>query len=583
MVVFAPQDIVKDPPFTKLDMLCCRNLLIYFETELQRKIMSSFHYSLKNDGVLFLGSSESTYLYPDCFYTLDKKWKIYKKLPREKFKFPAVNFMHHELIGSNIKRNIKTAIQPTSKLEDVSSAMLLKTILSQSDLPPCAAINIKGDILYIHGSTGRFLEPAQGETSLNIFKMAREGLKTELLKAVNNAREQRKETTANELKINSNDGHVIIDLIVRPLPDFQTSYSGMMLVIFQEHLLHENRIKSKKNSTSVNNERKENVKDLEEELMLTRERLQSTTMELEVYNEELRSANEELQSTNEELQSTNEELETSKEELQSLNEESNTLNSELQSRIDKLTTANDDIKNLLDATEIASVFLNIELKVRRFTPSVTVIFPLLETDIGRPITDISSSLIDVDLHIYAEKVLKDLAVQEMESESRDGRIYRVRVKPYRTANNVIDGVVITFEDITKLKRFEIKIKALSSSFEKKLLMMSKVFMESADPVVIEDLKGVTLEANNAAVSFYGKSREELLGSSFELLLPKKHKEQFRKSVEECRVKGTPIRNFKGISVNCKGKEVDVLLTFSPIFDLEGRICAIATIVKTSEQ
>jgi two-component system, chemotaxis family, CheB/CheR fusion protein len=580
MIIFAPQDIVKDPPFTKVDMLCCRNLLIYFETELQQKLLPSFHYSLKNEGLLFLGSSESTGNSSDVFNTLDKKWKIYRKLPREKFTHPVVSFQHQELIRPFLKREIQKRECLVKDIKEVSIVKLLKTIISQSDLPPCVAIDGKGDILYIHGSTGRYLEPTEGEICFNILEMARYGLKSGLLKTVNKVKSLREEIKSEGLKVKYNGGYIEITLTVRPLPDFQTDHHGLMLVIFEETLYLKDKVKSKKSRPPETENDSEDLKNIEEELLYTKEVLNSNAMELETYNEELRSANEELQSTNEELQSTNEELETSKEELQSLNEESNTLNSELQNRIDRLTTANDDIKNLLDATEIATIFLNMKLEIRRFTPSSTDIFPLIETDIGRSISNFASSLVDVDMHLYAKKVLKDLGVREIEVENKDEKIFRLRIKPYRTSNNVIDGVVITFENITKLKKLESQLRTLSYGFEEKLLMMSKVFTDSADPIIIEDIDGIIFEVNSETVRSYGWSRDELVGKPTERLLLPKYRGEMKKTIKICKEKGKPIRNIETIRVHKSGKHIPVLITYSPIFDMKGNISAIGTIEKT---
>ena len=583
MVVFAPHNLINDPPFTKLDMLCCRNLLIYFTPELQKKLISSFHYSLKNGGILFLGSSESTAQHQDYFSILDKKWKIYKKLPLIKPLQPIINFSHKESIDIIESNNNSTeTVKPIKQQENTNIIKLLKAILSHSSLPPCAVIDKKGDILYIYGRTGRFLEPAQGETSLNIFKMARHGLKTGLLKAVNKVKAQQTEVRSNKLKVRYDGNFVEINLIIRPLQELQTEFKDIMLVLFQESISSINIPKTRRVVSIKDKEKKDTIEELEEELLYTKETLELTSIELETNNNELRSLNEELQSTNEELQSTNEELETSKEELQSLNEESNTLNSELQNRIDKLTTANDDIKNLLDATEIATVFLNIDLKIRRFTPCATEIFPLISADIGRPITDFASNLIGIDLYKYSEKVLNDLTIQEFEAKSRNKIIYRVKVKPYRTINNVIDGVVITFEDITKLKIFEHKISELSLSFEKKLLIMSKVFMDNPNPIIVENINGVIVEANNEVAIFYGIDREKLIGNNSDILIPQEHKTELLKVVEQCKVKGLTIRDFKGIQITSSGKLIPVLLTFSPIFDLEGNICGIATIAKKDQ-
>jgi two-component system CheB/CheR fusion protein len=445
MAVFAPQNIIKDPPFTKLDMLSCRNLLIYFEPELQNKLLPIFHYSLNKDGILFLGPSESTGQAGDLFSSLNNKSKIFKRISSGLSGHPVLNFPIPGQVLHTVQMD--TPEQPR-QVEDVMNTLkLLKSMLAQSDMSPCVVIDDLANVLYIHGRTGRFLEPAEGETSNNILNMARPGLKTGLTNAINKTAASMRDTEMKGLQIKDNGTLLDLSLIVRPLPDSQTGRHGMLLVIF--NVVSPDVKKKGEVQLPTKEKNTDDIKKLEDELQYTKENLQATIRELETSNEELKSTNEELQSTNEELQSTNEELETSKEELQSINEESVTVNAELQSRIDEMVKANDDIKNLLDATAIAVIFLDIDLAVRRFTPMVTEMFPLTKADIGRPIEHFASSLIDVDLQSCSRKVLKDLALHESTVNDTAGNKYRMRIRPYRTVNNVIDGVVVTFEDVTQ--------------------------------------------------------------------------------------------------------------------------------------
>ncbi len=323
--------------------------------------------------------------------------------------------------------------------------MLVETILQQSDTPPCAIIDEKLNIVYTHGRTGNYLEPAIGKVSINILEMARPGLKSVLAAAIRKVGTLKHEITHNSIEIQNNGGFLKINLTVRPVMEYG-AIRGMIMIIFNETTKTKSKTKSqkiKKNDIEI---------QLEQELQYTKENLQTTIEELETSNEELKSTNEELQSTNEELQSTNEELETSKEELQSLNEESATVNAELQSRIDDLSDANDDMKNLLDCTEIATIFLDTDLKIRRFTPQATKIIPMTATDKDRPLDQLASSIVDVDLLKYGKEVLSDLSMQEIEVKTNDGEFYLMRVRPYRTVNNVIDGLVYTFENISEYMR-----------------------------------------------------------------------------------------------------------------------------------
>jgi len=301
------------------------------------------------------------------------------------------------------------------------------------------------NIVYTHGRTGNYLEPAIGKVSINILEMARPGLKSVLAASIRKVGTLKHEITHKSIEIQNNGGFLKVNLTVRPVMEYGT-IRGMIMVIFNETT------KTKSKTISKKIKKNEDVIQLEQELQYTKENLQTTIEELETSNEELKSTNEELQSTNEELQSTNEELETSKEELQSLNEESATVNAELQSRIDDLSDANDDMKNLLDCTEIATIFLDTDLNIRRFTPQATKIIPMTATDKDRPLNQLASSLVDINLTKYGKKVLQDLSMREAEVETEDGKFYMMRVRPYRTVNNVIDGLVYTFENISGYKQ-----------------------------------------------------------------------------------------------------------------------------------
>jgi len=453
MVVFAIQNITKDPSFTKLDLLCCRNLLIYLSSELQKRLLPLFHYCLKPEGILFLGSSETIGQATDLFAPLDRKWKIYNRKP-------SMSANHARLVFPRVDAIRETpepeAAETVKRAEELSTFQLVETILQQSATPPCAVIDNACNVVYIHGRTGRFLEPAEGKVSLNILEMARSGLKTELAAAIRKVTRHKQEVVHKGVRVRQNGGHLFMDLTVKPILE-QSAMRGLKMVVFQEVAAPTKAGKSKP-KREVDSKKSKTIEELEQELRYTRENLQTTIEELETSNEELKSTNEELQSTNEELQSTNEELETSREELQSLNEEATTVNAELQSRIDELSNANDDMKNLLDSTEIAAIFLDMDQCIRRFTPRATEIMPLLGTDTGRPIKHLASSLPDTDLTKYSREVLMDLGVKEVEVQSKDRRCFLMRVRPYRTVANVIDGVVLTFEDITEQKRIEKKLR-----------------------------------------------------------------------------------------------------------------------------
>ena len=485
MLVFALQNVIKDPPFTKLDILSCRNLLIYLNPELQKKVLPVFHYSLKPDGILFLGPSETVGATSKLFDALDKKWKIFHRQVSSVAMRPVLQFMN------------ATPAEPQTvqKAEKLSALQLVETILKQSELPPCAVIDDASNVIYIHGRTGRFLEPAEGKASVNLLEMARGGLRADLAGAIHKAAIHKQEVTMRGLRISGEEGYVFLDLTVKPILE-QTAMRGLMMVIFKESTKGTKEFLRK---PMARKRRGKSVEDIEQELQYTKENLQTTI-------EELETSNEELQSTNEELQSTNEEMETSKEELQSLNEEASTVNAELQSRIDELSLINDDMKNLLDSTQIAALFLDQDLRIRRFTPKATGIIPLAGSDSGRPIQHFATTLINTELAEYGQLVLKDLAVREEEVRSKDGNTYAMKIRPYRTVNNAIDGVVITFEQITARKQAEEQVRESE--------MFYKTIMQSAlDGVVVLNDKGEMVDTNQAYCEMIGYAREELLAMS----------------------------------------------------------------------
>ena len=446
MVVFAIQNVIKDPPFTKLDILSCRNILIYMEAELQKKLLSLFNYSLKPGGLMILGTSESLGAGSDSFKELDTKLKIFKctsdAQSNELIDFPS-SFYHTKTLNTGVKF-------PEKVIENVQS--LTNELILQKYAPATLLVNEKGDIIYITGRTGKYLEPLAGKANWNIHAMAREGLRSLLPGAFRKALQNYHAVIINNIKIGTNGGTQLINLLVQRIekPD---ALKGMVIVVFNDVIKTDEGIpKSSKGITTMK------LKELEIELQRSYEELQSTREEMQTSQEELKSTNEELQSTNEELQSTNEELTTSKEEMQSLNEELQTVNIELQSKVNDFARANDDMKNLLNSTEIATLFLDKSLNIRRFTEMMTKIFKLRPSDIGRPFTDLVSDLHYPDIEIHAHEVIKTLIYRETSIKTVDGRWFDVRIMPYRTLDDRIDGLVITFTDTTKAKKLELELK-----------------------------------------------------------------------------------------------------------------------------
>ena len=443
-IIFAPQNIIMDPSFTKLDFLSCRNLLIYMTSELQKKLLPLFHYSLNPGGFLLLGSAETVGNFTDLFTPLDGKNRIYRHLKAalamDKIDFPSTY--------------TATQTDATAKPKKSASSLqaLADQLLLQKYSPAAVLTNDKGDILYISGRTGKYLEPAAGKANWNIFSMAREGLQYVLTSAFQTALRKKETVTIENVVVGTNGGKQVVNVAIEAVQG-DDKLSGTVLVIFTDVAMQPQEETGKKTSK----ESKLQV-ELQQELTHARNEIQSIREEMQSSQEELKSTNEEMQSTNEELQSTNEELTTSKEELQSMNEELHTVNQELQTRLDELSRTSNDMKNLLDSTDIATLFLDNSLCVRRITSETSKITKLIPTDVGRPITDIASALLYPELTDDAREVLRTLVKTEKQIRTPDGDWFSARILPYRTLENMIEGVVITFMNITSFKDIETKLK-----------------------------------------------------------------------------------------------------------------------------
>jgi two-component system CheB/CheR fusion protein len=441
MVVFAIHNVIKDPPFTRLDLVSCRNLLIYLEPELQNRIVSAFHYALRPGGVLFLSPSESTGNHPELFRPINRKWKCYQAVHSASTRAGmAPGLTWSAASGAKVPED---AMQ---KPKETNFAELTRRALLQSFAPASVVTNLNGDILYVHGETGKYLRPAPGQATLNAVEMAREGLQRALRTAVH-AAGQGTPTPSREASVRTDGGHQQVSLTVRLLPDAEAN-QNLLLVSFQDVAQAAQRKPSRGRRTTRSAD-PGRVEELERELADTKESLQATIEEQQAANEELKSTNEEMQSTNEELQSTNEELETAKEELQSVNEELTTVNAELQAKIEQLAEMQNDLKNLLENVNVGIVFLDQHLVIRRFTREAVKAYHLVASDVGRPLSDIKSDLEREDLLAEAQAVLGSLIPYEREVRTARGAWYLARIHPYRTLDNVIDGVVLTLTDITK--------------------------------------------------------------------------------------------------------------------------------------
>ena len=450
MVIFAPQNLIMDPPFTKLDILSCRNLLIYLGPDVQRKLIPLFHYSLKPGGILFLGSAETIGVGTDLFFQLDGKSRLFQRaesgLRPEPVEFPT-SFN----AGPPTSPELHPASKPPPSLQSLADQLILLHYA-----PPSILVNDKGDIFYISGRTGKYLEPAAGKANWNLFAMAREGLRFELFSGFQKALRQKETITIHGLKVGTNGGAQHVDVTIQQLVE-PKPLQGLVMIVFANVSSPETTPVAVRTSRSQSHNVR--LQELEQELLQVRAEARTTHEEMQTSQEEFRSTNEELQSTNEELQSTNEELTTSKEEMQSLNEELQTLNAELQAKVEELSRASNDMKNLLNSTDIATLFLDNSLKVRRFTPQAAKIIKLIPADVGRPITDLASELRYPDLATDVREVLRTLTSVEKPIGALDGRWFSVRIMPYRTLDDRIDGVVITFADNTTAKTLETKLRA----------------------------------------------------------------------------------------------------------------------------
>ncbi|GDY22033.1 chemotaxis protein CheR [Verrucomicrobiota bacterium] len=449
MVIFAPQNLIHDPPFTKLDLLCCRNLLIYLTGDVQKKLLPMFHYSLSPSGILLLGSAETIGDHTELFAPLNGKARLYRRtetLARpELIAFPSA-FSASPAAAPEVSPPPK----PPASLQSLADQLVL-----QRYAPPAVLVNDKGDICYISGRTGKYLEPAAGKANWNLFAMARDGLRYELTDAFQKALRKPETVTLHGLAVGTNGGRQWVDVAVQQLRE-PGPLHGLVMIVFTDVATPVAAVAPGRATKSA--VRSPRVAELEQELLRVRAESRATHEEMQTSQEELRSANEELQSTNEELQSTNEELMTSKEEMQSLNEELQTVNTELQSKMDEFVRTSDDMKNLLDSTNIATLFLDKEINVRRFTPQMTKIIKLIPGDVGRPITDLASELRYPELADDAREVLRKLTATEKPIAARDGRWFTVRIMPYRTLDDRIDGLVLTFADITAAKTLEAKLR-----------------------------------------------------------------------------------------------------------------------------
>ncbi len=523
LLVFSEHDVIKDPPFSKLDLISCRNLLIYLDSNLQKKLITLFHYALQPRGMLFLGNSETIGELGDLFTVLDRKSKAYQR--KEDFQGARRSALGRFLPPMMLK----DADQPlhSGKMQlpvKLSLRELTEQALLQQLAPIGALVNGHGDILYLHGRAGMFLEPAPGDAGINnILRMAREGLRRDLTSALHKAAGSKERIQCLDIRVKTNGHYSLVNLSVSPVLSSTAGAleSPLFLVALEEAPTPVSQpsavavlpagVTADKHSGDANAK----IAELNAELQAKEEYLHAVNEELETSNEELKSSNEEMQSVNEELQSTNEELETSKEEMQSINEELSTVNTELQTKVTDLSRANNDMNNLLAGTGIATVFVDYNLRILRFTPAATLIINLILSDVGRPVGHIVSNLVGYDrLVADAQEVLKTLIPKEVDVLTLASKNYAMRILPYRTLDNVIEGVVITFVETTDIV---LAREALHKANE--MLRLAVVVRDAHDAITVQDLDGRIIAWNPGAVRLYGWTEVEALNMNVRDRIP----------------------------------------------------------------
>jgi two-component system CheB/CheR fusion protein len=543
MIVFAQHNLIKDAPFTRLDLICCRNVMIYLTTELQRKIIPIFHYSLNAKGMMFMGPAETIGGFTEMFVNTDPKWKIFER----KEGSVTVNKM--------IDFPFNVAKQPLSmsRHEDVertynkiSVADAFNRILLENFTPASVLINEKGDILYSNGKTGRYLELPSGEAVMNIHKMAREELRYVIGNIIHQARTQKGVVAINDIKLKEEGETRLLNLKAGLLED--AGLQGMVLIFEDKGLVKSARRGTKSSDAGRNNM----AEDLEKELVYTKQQLNSTIEQMETSLEELKSTNEELQSTNEELQSTNEESLTTKEEMQSLNEELMTINMQYQSKAEELTRLNNDMKNLLDSTEIGTIFLDHQLEILRYTPQVKKLFNLIPSDVGRPIIHVVSNFDYPSIETDIREVIDSLSIKEIELRTKNKDWYKVRIMPYRTLDNFISGAVLTFTLITHYKEMEYQLQLLQK-------YTSGIISNMAEAAVQLDGELKVVTVNQAFFNLMDMKPRNLNGQPFLNIIHDHWKtNDTQELLNQCRKTGKPgKRQFKAGGTKAKQVELTV--------------------------
>ena len=572
LLVFSEQDVIKDPPFSRLDLISCRNLLIYMDADLQKKLIPLFHYALKPGGILFLGTSEGVGEFADLFTALDRQAKIFQRkgnvhsLPRSvlgQFLLPA-GTPYPALTQGGAKA------PPPAKapLRELTEQALLQQVA-----PAGALINGQGDILYLHGRSGMYLELAPGEAGINnILKMAREGLRSGLITTLHKAATTREIACCPGLHVKTNSHFTTVNLTIRPVTSGPAASleAPLYLVILQEVPATSPPPAALPASTEQDTDAL--ILALKQELRAKEDCLQSANEELESSTEELKASNEEMQSVNEELQSSNEELETSKEELQSVNEELATVNAELQTKVSDLTRANNDMNTLLAGTGVGTVFVDHQLRILRFTPAASAIINLIPSDVGRPVAHIVSNLVGYDrLVADTRAVLATLAAIDATVQATDGKWYAMRIQPYRTLENVIEGAVISFVDVTEIVQTRDALRQANEQLQR----LAVVVRDANDAITVQDLEGRITAWNPGANRIYGWTEAEALAlHTHERIPPERREEELERLCQLSRAE--ILESYQTQRLTKQGEVLNVTIVATALLDAAGQIDAVAT-------
>lgn len=558
-VTFARQNVLTDAPFSKLDLVVCRNLLIYLEPDAQKKIISLLHFSITEGGALFLGSSETIGRNIDLFEPTSAKQRIYRRIG------PArASLLHFPVMEPEPR--LARSLPPNRPQAPPKLAELAQNVLLRRYALACVVINRNYEVLHFAGPTEDYLVQPVGPPTHDLMALARPGLESKLRVAMQRAIRQGTAATIKNVIMRHTGGARRVKIDIEPLNQSKQT-EGLLLVSFQEQPNPLGEAAAEANTRPEGAE-SDMVRQLEQELDATREDLQSTIEELESSNEELKASNEEIMSMNEELQSANEELETSKEELQSLNEELTTVNNQLHDKVQDLETANNDMANLFNSTDIATVFLDPTLRIKRFTPATTRLFNLIATDVGRPIGDIAKTFTDELLLRDAQQLMEDLTTREKEVHTEAGRWYARRLVPYRTLDNRIDGVVITFVDITERKQ----------AADAVVRRLAAIVESAVDAILSEDLDGTIRTWNRGAERLYGYSSKEAVGTSVKMLVPKDRTEEWNRVMSQL-ARGEQTEPIETESIRKDGQRVAVAITTSPIRDGAGAVVSASVIAR----